>query len=215
MRMAMFNHPTMKSLVASLLLALPLSCICADDAELLHLTSKYEGREYVCAVRVSDIADGSLWPDGQEPPLSPRRAAQMAQVYLDTYISETSVFRDTRWRLEAVHLSSFGSAWCYIIDCQRMRMGTGYELPFKVVVLMNGKVIKHTEQKYHPAANMRCSAAPLDRWTVQVIEASQARHDMVSLNRAFRFAKSGGGDRCSRPGVSGVVAEMGCRLECN
>ena len=33
------------------------------------------------------------------------------------------------------------------------------------------------------------TAAPLGSWTVRVIEASQARHDMVFLNDHFRFAK--------------------------
>jgi hypothetical protein len=43
--------------------------------------------------------------------------------------------------------------------------------------------------------------------TVQVIEAPQARHDMVSLDNNFRFANRGVNPEsfrgCSRPGVSG------------
>jgi hypothetical protein len=51
------------------------------------------------------------------------------------------------------------------------------------------------------------TAIPLGSWTVQVIEASQARHNMVSLNHDFRFANRGVSPEsfrgCSRPRVSG------------
>jgi hypothetical protein len=59
--------------------------------------------------------------------------------------------------------------------------------------------------------NQQRAAAPLGSppslklrrtgWMVQVIEASQARHNMVSLSYDFHFANCGVRDCCSRPGV--------------
>jgi hypothetical protein len=97
------ESPKMKTFIIILVLAIPFSLIGVDDVELLCLTSKFMGKEYVCTLHVSDLADGSLWPEGQEPPLSPQHAVKAAQAYLDKYISEPSFVPQTsRWRVEAV-----------------------------------------------------------------------------------------------------------------
>lgn len=56
---------------------------------------------------------------------------------------------------------------------------------------------------------LHLTAAPLCSRTARVIEAYQARHDMVSLSHDFRSANRGVRDGCSRPSASGG-GRLGC-----
>jgi hypothetical protein len=126
--------------LATLVFASAAQCL-ADDAAMVV---KDEGRNYVLETRIGegDMSNSPSWKtDDENPPLSPRRAAQIAKDYL-----KSADVRGTTWTVEAVSLTHFSAdKWYYEVTffCTGPSRAKGEDWPPQQVgirVLMSGKV---------------------------------------------------------------------------
>ena len=94
-------------------------------------TVDYGGKKYEFRIAEADLQTTPAWAPGQEnPPLSARRAIDVATKQLATLLPNAK-----DWRLSAVTLRAIGNRWIYVVEFFEDRP---VALGFQVVVLMNG-----------------------------------------------------------------------------
>jgi hypothetical protein len=104
-------------------------------------TVDYGGKKYEFRISDQELQQTPAWQPGQEnPPLSARRAMDIARKQLVTLIPNGK-----DWRLYAVTLRPIQDRWVYLVDfLEPLRAdGGGKQLSsgFQVVVLMNGTAV--------------------------------------------------------------------------
>jgi hypothetical protein len=104
-------------------------------------TVEYGGKKYVSRITDQDLQKTPAWPAGQEnPPLSPRRAIDVASKYLATLLPNGK-----DWRLHQVTLRPIDNRWIYLVEFLEPLRGDGagqqLSAGFQIVVLMNGVAV--------------------------------------------------------------------------
>jgi hypothetical protein len=103
-------------------------------------TVEYRGKKYEFHITDADLQKTPDWAPSQEnPPLSPRRAMDIASKYLATLLPNGK-----DWRLDRVSLRPIGGRWIYLVEfLEPLRGDGGGQLSsgFQVVVLMNGVAV--------------------------------------------------------------------------
>ena len=103
-------------------------------------TVEYGGKKYEFRISDQDLQKTPAWPAGQEnPPLSPRRAIDIASKELATLLPNGK-----DWRLHDVTLRPVDNHWIYLVNfLEPLRPGAAEQLStgFQVVVLMNGTAV--------------------------------------------------------------------------
>ena len=106
-------------------------------------TVEYGNKKYEFHVTDQDLQKTPAWPGSQEnPPLSPRRAIDIASKYLATLLPNGK-----DWRLYEVTLRPIDDHWVYLVGfLEPLRgagAGAGQQLStgFQIVVLMNGAAV--------------------------------------------------------------------------
>ena len=104
-------------------------------------TVEYDGKKYEFSISDADLQKTPAWPPNQDnPPLSPRRAIDIASTYLATLLPNGK-----DWRLDRVSLKPIENRWIYLVefleplrgDLQGQQTSSG----FQIVVLMNGTAV--------------------------------------------------------------------------
>jgi hypothetical protein len=106
----------------------------------------FAGRDYFCFVTESNFFGGPLWqPDKGEPPLSARRAVEIAQQHAKALVPKSDSFKP-----QEIALKTFIDMWFYVVQLAPSNWrapGTGRPMgPIKIVVLMDGTVAEAVEQ---------------------------------------------------------------------
>src|SRR5205085_6896163 len=104
-------------------------------------TVEYAGKKYEFHIPDQDLQKTPSWPAGQEnPPLSPRRAIDIATKQLGTLLPDGK-----DWRLYEITLRPIENHWVYLVQFLEPLKGDGagkqLSSGFQVVVLMNGTAI--------------------------------------------------------------------------
>src|SRR5262252_2541116 len=104
-------------------------------------TVEYGGKKYEFHITDADLQKTPAWPASQEnPPLSPRRAIDIASKYLATLLPNGK-----DWRLDRVSLKPIGDRWIYLVEFLEPLRGDGQARQtasgFQVVVLLNGMAV--------------------------------------------------------------------------
>jgi len=104
-------------------------------------TVEYGGKTYEFHISDQDLQKTPEWPAGQEtPPLSPRRAVDIASKHLATLLPDGK-----DWRLHAITLRPLDSRWIYVVEfLEPLRTGGAgqqFSSGFQIVVLMNGVAV--------------------------------------------------------------------------
>ena len=101
---------------------------------------EYGGNKYDFRITEEDLKATPGWPAGQDnPPLSARRAIDIASKYLATLLPNGK-----DWRLYQVTLRPIDSHWIYVVEfLEPLRADAAGQLSsgFQVVVLMNGVAV--------------------------------------------------------------------------
>jgi hypothetical protein len=109
------------------------------QAEMIF-TIEYGGKKYEFRISDADLQKTPDWPPSQEqPPLSPRRAMDIASNYLATLLPNGK-----DWRLDRISLKPIGDRWIYMVEfLEPLRRDGGDQLSsgFQVIVLMNGVAV--------------------------------------------------------------------------
>jgi hypothetical protein len=113
------------------------------------IRSDFIDGEYETTLKLADLNSRPAWPDKSEnPPLSPRRAIEIAQSVVDGF-SDISDFGDWQIEIDEVRLRQFTPQhWVWIVhyDCKSKVGGqTGPGTYLDVVVLMDGTSIRPTK----------------------------------------------------------------------
>jgi hypothetical protein len=117
-----------------------LAVLAAAQVETTY-TVEYGGKKYEFLVSSQDLEKTPAWPPNEEnPPLSPRRAVEIARTQLAALMAGAK-----DWRLHEVTLRPLDDHWIYLVgfleplrnDGQARQLSTG----FQVVVLMNGVAV--------------------------------------------------------------------------
>jgi hypothetical protein len=101
-------------------------------------TVEYRGKKYDFRVTDQELSRTPAWPAAEEnPPLSARRAIEIAAKHLATLLPDGK-----DWRLHQVTLKPVDDRWIYLVEfLEPLRGdGSGQQLygGFQIVVLMNG-----------------------------------------------------------------------------
>ena len=104
----------------------------------------YLGRSYETCISKDQLENTPKWVDGApDPPLSARSAKEIATVQLNKQFKEANA-----WRVDEIALTLINDdRWVYIISFSQPRpesVNESLASPFKIVVLMNGTVVKPT-----------------------------------------------------------------------
>jgi len=112
-------------------------------------SSYYDGKRYEFEITEKMLDQTAVWSESAE---APRHAAQIAQQNLSVFVPNGA-----KWSLHNIRLSPVGNAWVYLVefleplpeDGTGLTSITGTVSTFRVVVLMNGEVVKPriTERK--------------------------------------------------------------------
>lgn len=108
----------------------------------MHPGGKADARQFEFNVTDADVSKTPVWqPDSATPPLSPRRAGEIAQKQLEGFVLDR-----TKWRLFQIILVDWGQHhWFYIVRFERQYppdlavFGGDY---FEIPVLMSGAVLQ-------------------------------------------------------------------------
>jgi hypothetical protein len=104
-------------------------------------TIDYGGKKYEFRVSDQDLQKTPVWrPDQENPPLSPRRAEDIARKQLASLVPNGK-----DWRLHEVTLRPLDNHWIYLVgfleplrtDTPAQQLSTG----FQIIVLMNGATV--------------------------------------------------------------------------
>jgi hypothetical protein len=104
-------------------------------------TLEYGGKKYEFHIPAEDLQKTPAWPPGQEnPPLSPRRAIEIASNQLGTLLPNGK-----DWRLFEVMLRPIDNRWIYLVEFLEPLRGNDAAQQtatgFQIVVLMNGVAV--------------------------------------------------------------------------
>ena len=104
-------------------------------------TGEYNGKKYEFRIADEDLKKTPVWAPGQEnPPLSARRAIDIARKQLATLLPNGK-----DWRLYAVTLRPIEDRWIYLVEFLEPLRGDGggqqVSAGFQLVVLMNGVAV--------------------------------------------------------------------------
>jgi hypothetical protein len=103
-------------------------------------TVEYAGKTYVFRISDGDLQKTPTWTPTQEnPPLSPRRAIDVATRQLSALLPNGK-----DWRLHAVTLRPIADRWIYLVEfLEPLREDGAAQLSsgFQLVVLMNGLAV--------------------------------------------------------------------------
>jgi hypothetical protein len=104
-------------------------------------TVEYGGKKYEFHIADQDLQKTPAWPPTQEnPPLSPRRAVDIASKQLAALLPNGK-----DWRLYSVTLRPMDDRWIYLVDfLEPLRRDNSVQQlssSFQIVVLMNGVAI--------------------------------------------------------------------------
>jgi hypothetical protein len=120
--------------------------------------SSYRGdMRYDFRITPEQLANTPAWLEDQpNPPLSPRRAREIAVVSLETLFADGA-----QWRRSAIALVPVNDRWVYTIEFTEPLKGECTDClstPFIVVVLMDGTAVSATVSPWpvqHPLRNGR------------------------------------------------------------
>jgi len=113
--------------------------------ERYHAPGKANGKHYEFVVTKADIANTPVWSrDSENPPLSPRRAGQIARTQLEELLPEGKA-----WLLREITLAQLGDDvhWLYLVTFEPPPFGHPAEKDpdfIRIIVLMNGKTTPPT-----------------------------------------------------------------------
>ena len=104
-------------------------------------TVEYGGKKYEFHITDQDLQKTPSWPANQEnPPVSARRAIDIASKYLATLLPNGK-----DWRLYQITLKPIGDRWIYLVEfLEPLRGDAGAQQlssGFQIVVLMNGVAV--------------------------------------------------------------------------
>jgi hypothetical protein len=121
------------------LILLVITALSAAQAE-TTFTIEYGGKKYEFHVSERELQATPSWaPDQETPPLSPRRAIELARNQLGTLMPNA-----TDWRLYDVTLRPVDDRWIYLITfMEPLRGGNAQQVSagVQLVVLMNGVAV--------------------------------------------------------------------------
>ena len=102
----------------------------------------YDGKIYESKVTPEMLERSPAWLESADsPPLSPRRALEVAEEYLPKFVSKAK-----KWRNSKISLYPVGEKWVYVVEFteqlpEDVRKYDGPAHLFSVLVLMNGEVV--------------------------------------------------------------------------
>ena len=135
------SEHNMKAITLALLM-----CLTARAEEFVYCSySSYVGRNYETCISKDQLENTPKWVDGApDPPLSARSAKEIATVQLHEQVKEADA-----WRVDEIALTLImnDDRWVYIVSFSPPRSESANESlasPFKIVVLMDGTVVKAT-----------------------------------------------------------------------
>ena len=104
-------------------------------------TVEYGGKKYESHISDADLQKTPAWPANEDnPPLSARRAVDVASKYLATLLPNGK-----DWRLDRITLKPIDNRWVYLVEFLEPVRGNGpaqqTSSGFQIVVLMNGVVV--------------------------------------------------------------------------
>jgi hypothetical protein len=126
-----------RSIAIALLL---FSARCAISGEFISILPRgeAEGKQFNFKLTHADVRYTPLWsPNAPNPPLSPRRAEEIARKQLEQFVVEPG-----RWQLTEIRLINFGdNHWAYVVSFhgQYPSEVAGF---FEIPVLMNASVVE-------------------------------------------------------------------------
>jgi len=106
----------------------------------------FRGRHYLWSVVTSNFIRGPLWEQNKaDPPLSPRRALEIAERQAFLLVPDS-----VRFNPQEIVLKRFVGVWFYVVQLEpsnpRAPAFGGPMEPIKIVVLMDGTVADRFEQ---------------------------------------------------------------------
>ena len=117
-------------------------------AERITIYSYSFSNQYVVRVSGEDLEKSPSWKDDAEnPPLSAKKAIKLATEMKDSLVKDS---KNYKWTLTSARLEPAGGGkWYWLIYYEaQFPIGTGIPDHLRLVVLMDGKVIKPEVRKY-------------------------------------------------------------------
>jgi hypothetical protein len=139
----------MRTLYALILSVVAWRAFGGDLFPFYELMSYADGKQFRFKVLAAELQKTPAWPaDAAHPPLDPRKAAEIARKQMDELVSD-----GTKWPLYEIRLATMGDGlhWIYIVAFELPRnpeIATFGIDNFRVIVLMDGRVIKPAIMPY-------------------------------------------------------------------
>lgn len=117
--------------------------VAAGEVGGMSPSGKADGKQFFFKVTDTDVKNAPPWAlDAPNPPLSPRRAQEIARKQLDGFVREPS-----KWYFHEVTLVDFGDHihWLYVVRFEREYppdMAVYGADHFEIPVLMNGSIFQ-------------------------------------------------------------------------
>jgi hypothetical protein len=111
----------------------------------LYLTSDVDGRVFELSVKDADFRHAPVWnPADDHPPLSPKRALELARAELAHVVSDVPA-----WQLNGIELRPMtpDGHWIFVVEYSKLATDGGFAPYLSFVVLMDGTVIEPKLQK--------------------------------------------------------------------
>ena len=126
--------------VATLVLMIGSLCGSALCQYCAEFSSYHSGNRYDFRITPERLSNTPAWLEGQpNPPLSARRAKDIAAGYLSTLFNDAN-----EWSIGGIELVPVRDRWVYSIEFTEPRQSGCYDClttPFRVVVLMDGVAV--------------------------------------------------------------------------
>ncbi len=141
----------MRALFVLAILSVILVARGGELVEPFHAPGKANEKHYEFAVTRADIANTPIWSrESENPPLSPRRAGQIARTQLEELLPEGKA-----WLLREITLAQLGDDihWLYLVTFEPPPIGhPGEKDPdfMRIIVLMDGKTTPPTVTPLSP-----------------------------------------------------------------
>jgi len=128
------------------LVSLAVHALSSELLESYSSEGKAGGKHYEFKITRSEVANTPIWPsDTENPPLSPRRAQEIARTQLNQLLGPDS----KEWLLREIMLGQMGDDihWEYLVTFEPPPLGHAGEANpdfMRIIVLMSGKVVNPT-----------------------------------------------------------------------
>jgi len=135
--------------IISILLVLFAVPVRGDSAQSYSMRSfeDMDGKSFISEVTKEQLIEAPAWRSQDDfPPLSPRKADQLATAKFNELLEDRK-----DWRRDSISLNEIGdgSHWIYVVEFNYHGDLGGLVLPYRIIVLMDGTVVepKFSEDK--------------------------------------------------------------------